>query len=968
LDSSTFLFTDIEDSTALWEREAAAMQIAIARHHMVVSEAITQFGGRVYKNMGDGVCAVFAQAECAVSAALALRHALTTESWATTEPLRVRVAIASGEARLLSDDYFGPAINLVARLLSLCPGGRTLLSVGAAASIEDVSIATARVAHLGWYRLKGIEEPVEVSELTTQVALGVPPPDSEKAYRVVRIADRWRPVHDIPNNLAPARDRFIGRETALRELAERLERMERLITLLGPGGVGKTRLVRHYGTEWLGRWPGGVYFCDLSDARSLDGIHFAVSMALGVPLVRGDAGVQLGHAIAGRGPCLVILDNFEQVQKHAAATVGRWLDHAAEAHFVVTSRERLQLVGETVFSLDPMEVIRDGLALFEARGREQRSDFAIDDTNRAVVAEIVRLLDGLPLAIELAAARIRVLSPAQIADRMKDRFVLLAGARRVAARQETLRAAIDWSWDLLASWERLALAQCSIFDGGFSLAAAEGVLNLPADAPPIVDVIQGLIDKSLVRASLPKSPVLHAAEPYFGMYISVHEYTSEKLRDLGDACRIATEQRHGSYFARLGSDAAIDALTTHGGIARRHSLALELDNLLTACRRAIARGDADTAAACFLAAFAVLETQGPFTVAETLGRSVAALNGLAPAQRAKILNAGSHAMFAGGHPESANAALDEALAAARAARDRYAEATALRHLAVVRHLTGHRDQAQDYFSEALALYGPNDRSQRGVLLANLANLQMEWGRIDEAKDSYHAALDLHRQVGNRNAEGIALGNLGTLHHELGQGDEARAAYEGALAIHCESGNVLQRAITLGNLGLLLHQHGDHEQGVAHYQTALSLHREIGNRRGIAVILKQMGEAEHTLGHLVDAEARFHEALAIFREIGNRRFEGGVLGDMGAIMVDRGTPREALELIEESEEIFRQIEDPLSLASALCAKGHALVDLGDGEAARAALSEADAIAISVGVKNGSLVHQRVNRLREALRGT
>jgi len=180
--------------------------------------------------------------------------------------------------------------------------------------------------------------------------------------------------------------------------------------------------------------------------------------------------------------------------------------------------------------------------------------------------------------------------------------------------------------------------------------------------------------------------------------------------------------------------------------------------------------------------------------------------------------------------------------------------------------------------------------------------------------------------------------------------------------------VLQRAITLGNLGLLLHQDGDHEQGLAHYQTALSLHRDIGNRRGIGVILKQMGEMEHALGHLVEAEAHFHEALGIFREIGNRRFEGGVLGDMGAIMVDRRTPREALELIEESEQIFRRIEDPLSLASVLCTKGHALAHLGDGDAARAALSEANAIAIRVGVKNASLVHQRVNRLREALRGT
>jgi class 3 adenylate cyclase len=373
----TFLFTDIEGSTALWERHPEPMQSALARHDVILSDAIERCSGRIYKRTGDGVCASFERAADALSAALSLQHALLQEPWATPEPLRARIAIATGDGQWRNGEYFRAAINLAARLLSLCRGGQTLLSGRTAVATGDGSLAGAQVQHHGCYRLKGIEEPVEVVELAAELAACVAPPDGEKAYRVVRIGDLWRPLREVRNNLAPERDQFIGREAELRGLAERFDRKGRLVTVLGAGGIGKTRLVRRYAAAWLGEWPGGVYFCDLSEARSVEGIHFAVALAFGVPLGRDDAGLQLGHVIAGRGACLVILDNFEQVQKHAAATVGRWLDQAVEACFMVTSRERLQLVGEDVFALEPMDVARDAMALFEVRARAQQAGFAI---------------------------------------------------------------------------------------------------------------------------------------------------------------------------------------------------------------------------------------------------------------------------------------------------------------------------------------------------------------------------------------------------------------------------------------------------------------------------------------------------------------------------------------------------------------------------------------------------------------
>jgi predicted ATPase len=293
-------------------------------------------------------------------------------------------------------------------------------------------------------------------------------------------------------------------------------------------------------------------------------VFFVVALALDVPLSKGDPAVQLGHAISTRGRCLVILDNFEQIVPHAKASVGRWLDRAADAAFLVTSRERLHLAGEEVLPLEPLSVDAEGVELFALRARTQKADFALTPANRATVERIVALLDGLPLAIELAAARIRVLSPAQLVERLSDRFALLAGARTAADRQATLRSAIDWSWNLLVAWEQAALAQCSVFEGGFTLDAAEAVLDLSpwTDAPSIVDAIQMLVDKSLLRTWVPVDQTRHVLdEPYFGMYLTIHEYAAEKLATSGADERRAAQERHGRHFARFGSEEHLLTLT-----------------------------------------------------------------------------------------------------------------------------------------------------------------------------------------------------------------------------------------------------------------------------------------------------------------------------------------------------------------------------------------------------------------------
>ena len=264
----------------------------------------------------------------------------------------------------------------------------------------------------------------------------------------------------------------------------------------------------------------------------------------------------------------------------------------------------------------------------------------LTEGNRAAVAQIVRLLDGLPLAIELAAARIRIFSPAQLVERMRNRFALLAGARGAAARQATLQGAIDWSWELLAAWEQAAFAQCAVFDGGFTLEAAEAVLDLSPwpEAPPAMDVIQALADKSLLRTWIPATQSRYDIdEPFFGMYLSIREYAANKLEASGSPKKRTTEERHGRYFAGFGGDDALEGLAREGGVKRRLVLALELDNLVAACRRAAMRNDAGVAVATYRASAEVFALHGPFAADIALGEQVLSLEDLSDAQRTSML-------------------------------------------------------------------------------------------------------------------------------------------------------------------------------------------------------------------------------------------------------------------------------------------------------------------------------------------
>lgn len=764
--------------------------------------------------------------------------------------------------------------------------------------------------------------------------------------------------------LPAERGGFVGRADELEDLGRRFTGGSRLVTLVGPPGIGKTRLAMRFASGARERFPGGVWFCDLTEARSRDGIAAAVARALDVPLSKGDPLVQLGHAIAGRRRCLVILDNFEQVVEEAPLTVGRWIERATEASFLVTSRERLGLGAEEMLSTGPLAE-EEGVKLFLQRARELRPGFNPDDKSAEAVRQAVRLLDGLPLAIELAASRVRVMAPAQVLARMTDLFRLL-GRGTKGGRHTTLRLAIDGSWELLAPWEQSAFMQLAVFVGGFTLEVAEAVVDLGSfpQAPWVVDVVQALVDKSLLRMWVPE----RAAEPRFGMYASLEEYARARLRDHDADTERRAEERHGRFYARFGEDEAIEALDGHEGHERRWALGRELENLLGACRRAVARGDGEVAAATYQAAWEILDLRGPYAAALDLGQDVLGMPILTSAARARVLRSAAWARFGVGRIGEARELLNRALALHREAGDRRSEGIVLANLGSLHREEGRVTEAEEHLLRALAIHREVANSRReGMVLINLGLLCLEQGRMSESREHSARALAILREAGDRRHESLVLGNLGVLHCDQGQMEEGRRYYEQALAIHREGGDRGSEGFTISNLGSLEVAEGRVEAGQTHFEHALAVHREVGDRFGEGVVLLNLGILHSDLGRMKEAREDLVRALAIHRELGKRRFEGVSLSYLGRLEARSSHPDEARSAFAAAERLLREVGDRVELGKLLCHRGEAECRSGNLELARASLAEAESLAAATAAGPASELGRAIAGLRRTVPG-
>ncbi|MEZ5397881.1 MAG: winged helix-turn-helix domain-containing protein [Bryobacterales bacterium] len=683
------------------------------------------------------------------------------------------------------------------------------------------------------------------------------------------------------------RTRFVGRDDEL----ERLQRLlrpggeaPRLVSVLGPGGVGKSRLASHLvhrDDTADAQWPGGVWWCELQTADGLGALVATVAAALSVVLAgtEHDMVETVGRALSGRGRALVVLDGFERCVGHAARTVGEWIGSAPEAVFLVTSRERLRLSGERVIDVSPLGAAEGRTLLVD---RMAAAGVDVEGIDEAAVDRVVRRLEGLPLAIELAAPRARLMSLDALHARLDERFKVLRTNARDDGR--TLRAVLDGSWDLLEDDERRALTWCSTFVGGFTLEAAEAVLDQGGDTWPL-DRIEALRDKSLLRVLETEDD----APPRLGLYDSVREYAAERLAERGEV--ELAEARHAAYLADVGEELA-SGIERHGGRERMVELAAEADNLLAVVRRRVR-------AAPLEAVRAALALEPLFTAR------------------------GPYAVYAG--------LLDEVLAAAVDSADIDAERLAALRVARANlyRLAGRLDCSATQLEAALALVGGagSVAETRAYVIGSL--LAFESSRVDDAVARAEQGLAIARQHRHRWLEGTLAGMLGAFATVRNQVEEAERRFAEAIRLDEEAGNEPRAALDQSNFALLLTELGRLDEAEGHLLLALEHHLAWRNTRGAANAHSNLAMLRARQGRLGEAQGHAREAVRMYKGAGYTRF--AVMADQNVALLQwaRRGAAVALPHLREVAAAFEALDDAGTLrlsraylAAAEASEGHA----------------------------------------------
>jgi predicted ATPase/class 3 adenylate cyclase len=561
----TFLFTDVVGSTELWESAPEAMAEAIARHDGLLHGAVDAHDGYVFATGGDGLAAAFARAGDAVQAAVDAQAALFDERWPPGVSISVRIGLHSGEADERENGFFGAAVNRAARIMSVARGGQILASAVTAALVSAVPGVELRP--MGSRRLRGVSQPVD---LVVVLAAGVELNATAPAVNVVE-GNLPRPVTEYVGDLAELRRRVGG-------LSGR-----RLVTLTGSGGVGKTRTAIEIGWLSSDHFSGGVWLVELAPLGVGDALPAAVAATLGVLLQPGSTMTESIVAWLRFRPTLLILDNCEHVLDDVAPLVAAIEAGAPEATVLATSREPLGLAGEVVRRVPSLDPVTDAVQLFAERAASASDGFVLDNSNRAVVSAICARLDGIPLAIELAAARVRALSPVEILDRLEDRFRLLrSGARGGHERHQTLLATVTWSVQLLSPDERCLFERLSVFAGGFDLPAVHAVCGEDAaEELDTLDMLEQLVEKSLVQAHE------RAGRTRYSLLETMRQFGLERVAERDKAI---LRDRHCRHYAAM-AEASWDGRVGPDDFPWQDWLVDELDNLRLAWAWALETGD-----------------------------------------------------------------------------------------------------------------------------------------------------------------------------------------------------------------------------------------------------------------------------------------------------------------------------------------------------------------------------------------
>jgi len=899
---AAFMFTDIEGSTQLWHKHFEAMKQSLPHHDAILDAQITRYGGRIIKHTGDGIYAVFEGGD-PLQCALAIQRQFQREDCGPIGKLRIRVALHVGHAEKgRGDDYFGPVINRVARVLSTGWGGQTLLTPEAVSAFPLPEGATLQ--DLGVHVLKDLSEPQQI--------YGLLHPDLP-----LQQFPALRSLSARPNNLPPQTTPFVGREEELAEMRRLLQDPAcRLLTLVGPGGAGKTRLALHAAAQQIETFTHGVYFVSLDAVRTTDSLPFAIADAIKFTFYsRENPDVQLLNYLREK-EMLLLLDNFEHLLEGTDLLAGV-LQQAPQVKFIVTSRERLNLQEEWVLDIQGLKLpTADGVEsssavqFFVQSAQRVYADFSLSEDDKPHVVRICQLVEALPLGIELAAAWVRMLPCREIAQEIEQNLDFLATKlRNVQERHRSLRAVFEHSWKLLSESEREIFRKLSVFRGGFSREAAQQV------AGATLPLLSALLDKSLLRRSCTGRHVAHEL---------LRQYADEKLQeDLSLHEQIY--EKHCSYYAEFLTQRE-EALKRTEQKETLEEIQEEFENIQGSWAWAVDHGRTEALDKALSSLHLFYDRRSRFQEgvaalqsAITALRSKQGLEGLTRERTllGKLLSRQGMFCHRLGLYERARGLLEEGFTLARAGNDPAEQALSLNNLGSVAEAVGQYPEAKRLYEESLTLRRRvGDRWAIALSLNNLGNLAYRLGDYLEARKLYEESLAIKRETGDRKGTAPSLNNLGNVAMVLGQYPEAKKLYEESIAIKRELGDQWGLSLSLNNLGLVSEALGEYSEAEKLYQESLGISREIGDRRGIASSLNNLGNVALALGKHTEAKQLYQESLAIRNEIGDRLGMAYCMGSLGEVATALGECAEAREHLREALKMGMEIRSLPALVDCL----------------------------------------------------
>jgi predicted ATPase/class 3 adenylate cyclase len=855
LGTVTLLFTDIEGSTQLWEQFPAAMQAALARHDVLLRDAIETGGGTVIRTTGDGLHAVFSRVSDSVEAALICQQALAGEAWTDLpHPLRVRISLHTGEAEFRDGDYYGSTPNRTARLMSVAAGGQTLLSAATAELVRDQLPKGATLIDLGEHRLKDLTRPEHIFQLAHPT-----------------LPDEFPPIKSIdafPNNLPIQLTSFVGRQKEIAEITALLE-TARLVTLTGSGGTGKTRLALEIGAQELDSYTHGVWLLELAPLVDPAQILPALAQTIGVqefPPV--PLSVSLIDYLRDK-QLLLLLDNCEHLIEACARLADDLLHQCAGLKILASSREALGIAGEISYHT-PSLADSESIRLFVERAQAAHPKFTLTDSNASSVAQICSRLDGIPLAIELAAARTKLLSPEQIASRLDDRFRLLVGGSRTALpRQQTLRALIDWSYDLLSSEEQQLLRMASVFAGGWTLEAIEAV----ADDPDVFEHLEQLVNKSLVIIED------REFEMRYFMLETIRQYAREKLFDTNQGW--AARDRHFAYFDDL-SERIWFASRNDDMLAWRDTADDEIENLRAALEWGMANHVEQAlhlaANYCIISGWLSTQADG-LTMVDTAieqVRSLEPVKGEAKLHRQKLM---ANALFARGMVGIGQGnlpfiiqTLQEAIAISRTIGDKLTLGYSLEMFYVA--------------TTFINVPGGPEAAQEGLTIFT-EEIEDRWG----LGMAYQAMARAAAMRGDMAEKQKYIGKLREMMHEAPRSFQAGMFYL--------------------SMGIDESLHGNYEAARQLFEDGLEIFKRVRNRNFQLIMRSELGHIARHTGDFSQAKKIYRETIKGWQDAGNRAAIAHQMECFAYIAVAEEEPQRAIKLLSAAEALRERANSPMT---------------------------------------------------------